>query len=95
MIYEGWLGTFNKKGELMSVDESEHVAQVQSNLLELDASHPTNKLLPVTVIVGSLLDLVMYIIDEAKIKADDKRIETIAAQARAFGKEMEDGTETN
>ena len=89
MIYEHWFGTFNKKNELMSVDESPEIAAWNSTLLEVDEKRRTNRVAPVTIIAGSLLDLVMFILDEAKLRVDEKRIATIAANARMFKKEEE------
>lgn len=84
MIYTDWFGVLNKKGELMSVDESEQISQANANALETVIGVQTNRVAPVTVIVGSLLDLVVMILDEAKQKVNQKRLAEIAENARAF-----------
>lgn len=84
MIYTDWFGVLNKKGELMSVDESEQISQANANALETIIGIQTNRVAPVTVIVGSLLDLVIMILDEAKQKVTEKRLAEIAENARAF-----------
>ena len=93
MIYENWIGVFNKKGELMSVDESPEIAKANSALLEIEPNYPTNIIEPVTIIRGNLLDLVTVIIDGAKQKVTERRLQEIAQNAREFKKEQKEEKE--
>lgn len=87
MIYDQWFGVFNKKGELMSVDESEQIAHANADALELVKNVRTNTVIPVTIVNGTLLDFVVMILDAAKTQIDERRITRITENARAFDPE--------
>lgn len=71
MIYEDWFGVFNKKGELLAVEESEEQAKHVALNLELDPrpkAH-TNRVLQVVVITERPVeDLIIEILEKAKLK---------------------------
>jgi hypothetical protein len=52
MIVEGWHGVLNRKGELLCVEEGADAAAASALNLELDDKRPTNKVVPVTVLIG-------------------------------------------
>lgn len=66
MIYESWYGIFDKKSNLLAVEESKHCAQSVALNLELDPPHPTNRILQVTILACDLSDLTMAMLEEAK-----------------------------
>jgi len=88
-IHTHWIGTFNRKGELMSVDETEAMAVWAAAQLELDPRSPKNVRRPVTIIEGNLLDFVILVLDAAKEKVDERRAKQIVLNARMFKKEEE------
>lgn len=83
-IFDHWIGTFNRKGELMSVDETPAMATFASAALEIDPRSPRNRRANVTVIEGTALDFVLAVLDAAKLKVDEKRAAQIAANAQKF-----------
>lgn len=87
MIYEDWYGVLNKKGELMSVDESEQIAQANANALETVIGVQTNKVVPVTVLAIPILDLINLVLKQAEVEQAIRRLAKIEADARPFKKE--------
>jgi hypothetical protein len=67
-LYENWYAVVNKKGELLSVEETEIYAENTSLIQENDPDHPTNKIVQVTIITIPLLDFVMKVFDMAEEK---------------------------
>lgn len=84
MIYTEWYGVINKKGELMSVDESEQISQANADALELVKNVKTNKVVPVTVLAVPLTDLIMSLIAGAHERIRERNEEKIKANARPF-----------
>lgn len=90
MIYEGWIGVINKRGELMSVTDSPHMAQADAASLEIEPKHPTNRLIPVTVIGMNLVDLVIQIVDAAKLHMTQQAAEELAHKISENQKNFEE-----
>lgn len=90
MIHIGWYGAIHKKsGDLALVGETANDAEFDARMIEsvknkIQPIAKYHRIVPVTIIEGNLLDLVVYILDQAKIKLNDRRLEEIAANAVAF-----------
>lgn len=95
MIYESWYGVFNRKRELLAVEEGEDMALSVALNLEIEPKRPTNFVAPIVILAGvSLGEFVIGIIDVAKIRARERELSDMEERHRlAVAKASEDKTE--